>query len=93
MIASEYLTGVWKGITRLFGDDGNFEVPAVCLLVAVYDQQNSEDMEQEHVLKWCVDNGFELIEWIPEGNQKGMLVISPLFTGLSLLLLVDFWCR
>lgn len=46
----------------------------MCLLVAVLDHQNSDD-HLDQVLKWCVDNHLELIEWTPEGNQKGMYVM------------------
>lgn len=42
----------------------------MCLLVAVLDQHNTSD-HLEHVLKWCISNGFELIEWMSEGTRTG----------------------
>ncbi len=69
------LANIWYKVTSHLSNHREYcAAPAVCLLVAVCDHQHNED--QEHVLKWCVDNGFELIEWTLEGNLEGMYIIA-----------------
>lgn len=51
---------------------GEYEPPAVCLLVTV-EQGEGVKKDREGALQWCVDNGFELIEWT---KQKGMTMLA-----------------
>ena len=45
--------------------------PEVCLLVAVTDNSSGqqEDTELQEATQWCVENGFELIQWTPGEKQ------------------------
>ncbi len=45
-----------------------FEAPSVCLLVAIVHHHQVQPLEP--VVKWCVENGFELIEWTPGESGK-----------------------
>ena len=48
--------------------------PEVCLLVAVTNSNSGEQQEdtalQEEATRWCVDNGFELIQWTPGERES-----------------------
>lgn len=47
---------------QLSRDGADFEAPPICLLVAVVEDEGETEL-LEPVLRWCVDNGFEMIEW------------------------------
>ena len=69
----ECARNVWAKLTRQLAGDGEFESPPVCLLVTVV--QHSGDLgggDPESTLQWCVENGFELIEWNPGEKKKGL---------------------
>lgn len=64
--SADSLVKLWSNITSQHSTD--IEKPAVCLLLAVLEDHH--EVDQGPVLKWCVENGFELIEWTSEENQK-----------------------
>lgn len=77
------VAATWAKISSQLCQNG---VPAVCLLVAVISDHhaNEEDQEQlQQVLQWCVENGFELIEWTAKRPQKGINLIRSVIATIA----------
>lgn len=59
----ESLVSIWAQITRRLSENSTeFEPPPICLLMAIVAEEGEY---HQVILQWCVDNGFEIIEWTP----------------------------
>lgn len=63
------VTSMWSSVAlQLSEGKPEFESPAVCILVAVVQKDLGESQQLQQLLKWCVANRFELIEWTAQGE-------------------------
>ena len=62
---------MWSDICSQLCNNG---APAVCILVAAL-QDSTDSADLQPMLKWCIENGFEMIEWMsgdsPERHANG----------------------
>lgn len=64
------VTSMWSSVAlQLSEGKPEFESPAVCILVAVVQKDLGESQQLQQLLKWCVANRFELIEWTAQDDE------------------------